>query len=71
MGRAMDVSYFESRTDADALSTPLLLKSKLHKRQKEGAVELYCEAVNYFLEKYLTSDVIAEPDADMRHFLNR
>lgn len=56
------------RPDKASSRVRIALKSELHKRQKEGTVTLYCEAVNYFLETYATDDVIAEADDDMMRF---
>lgn len=50
---------FENRT---------ALKLKLHKRQIKGSVTTYYESVNYFLEMYMTDDVIAETPDSMMQF---
>lgn len=46
----------------------IVLSSKWPRRQRQGTVPSYCEAVNYFLEEYETYDVITETNGDMMRF---
>lgn len=52
---------------AAMLNACIAVKPKLHNRQKEGTVLLYCEAINinYLLKTLATHYVIAKTDADI------
>lgn len=60
----MVVSFIMKGPTAAPLNTFIALRSKLHKRQEEGKVTSYFEAVNHLLEMYAVDEVIAEADAD-------
>lgn len=59
---------FMKRHAAAALNACLALRSKGHRRQKEGTVMTYFEAVKYLLEMYATDDLITKTDSDMTRF---
>lgn len=64
--------FFMKRQTAATLSSRIALRYQSpRKRQKEGALTIYCEEVNYLLKMYATSDVIAESDAEKVRFLHR
>lgn len=64
----MTVTRFIKRSAVVKLNTSIALGYKSSRRQKEGLVNSYCEAVNYLLETYSTNDEIAETDVNMMHF---
>lgn len=64
----MDVTCFMKHRAAAALHAHIAVRSKSHKRLKEGMRTFYCEAVNFLLETYVTDDVIAETDVDIMPF---
>lgn len=59
---------FVKHHDAAALNEWIALKSKSHKRQKQGTVTSYCELVDYFLGTHATDRVIAKTDTGIMQF---
>lgn len=64
----MLLHFFMRRLAAAAINSPIALKSKSHRRQKDGKVTFYCETVSYLLEKFASDDVMAETYMDMMWF---
>lgn len=63
------VPYFMKHRAPFVLNKRILLKSKLHKLEKEGLVTSFWNAVNCVFEVEATDNVTNEPDADMMQFL--
>lgn len=60
--------FFMKRPAAARLDARVALRSKSHRRHKEGKVMTYCDALNYLVEAYATDDVVVQTDTDIMRF---